>query len=358
MATELAAPASPRGGAEIEPPRRVLNSRQKAAVIVRLLLAEGAPLPLAALPEDLQTALTEQIGVMQVVDRATLRATVEEFLAELEGVGLSFPGGIEGALSMLDGHISDAAVSRLRRLRGVEDRSDPWARIAALPNDRLIPVLEAESAEVAAVMLSKLPVPRAADLLGMLPGDRARRVAYAVSLTAGIDPETVRRIGQALATDLAATPPRAFDTDPVDRVGAILNVSPSVTRDAVLRGLDAEDAAFAVRVRKAIFTYAHIPRRLAPKDVPKIIRLVDQPTLVAALAGAAASPETAATSEFLLANISQRMAASLREEVEGRGAVKPKEAEDAMNAIVGAIRGLQDAGEITLEPPAEDESPP
>lgn len=357
MATELAAPASLRGGQEIRPPQRVLSNRQKAAVIVRLLLAEGAPLPLAALPEDLQAALTEQIGLMHVVDRATLRATVEEFLTALESVGLSFPGGINGALAMLDGHISETAATRLRRLRGIEDQTDPWARIAALANDKLIPVMEAESAEVAAVMLSKLPVPRAAELLGMLPGDRARRVAYAVSLTAGIAPETVLRIGQSLAAGLAAEPPKAFTADPVERVGAILNVSASVTRDEVLRGLDTEDAAFAARVRKAIFTYAHIPRRLAAKDVPRVLRLVDQPVLIAALAGAAADPVTAEASEFLLANISQRMAASLREEVAGRGAVKAKDAEEAMNAVVGAIRGLETAGEITLEPPADEDMP-
>lgn len=356
MATELASPASPRGGQEIRSPRRVLNSRQKAAVIVRLLLAEGAPLPLSSLPEDLQAALTEQIGLMQIVDRATLRATIEEFLAELEGVGLSFPGGIDGALTMLDGHISATAASRLRRLRGVEDRSDPWARITALPNQKLIPVMEAESAEVAAVMLSKMPVPRAAELLGMLPGERARRVAYAVSLTAGIDPETVQRIGQSLAAGLAAEPPRAFEGDPVERVGAILNISPSVTRDEVLRGLDSEDADFAARVRKAIFTYAHIPRRLAAKDVPRVLRLVEQPVLIAAFAGAAADPLTAEASEFLLSNISQRMAGSLREEIAGRGTVKPKEAEEAMNAIIGAIRGLESGGEITLEPLEEEDT--
>ena len=122
--------------------QRALTSRQKAAVIVRLLLAEGTPVPLAALPEHLQTALTEQIALMRAVDRETLQATVEEFLNELDGIGLSFPGGIDGALDMLDGHISAQAAARLRRLRGVEDRSDPWERIAALPVERLRPVLE------------------------------------------------------------------------------------------------------------------------------------------------------------------------------------------------------------------------
>lgn len=359
MANELATAGAARrvtgmmaGARPGTPPPRALTSRQKAAVIVRLLLAEGAPLPLSALPEHLQAALTEEIGQMRVVDRDTLRATVEEFLAELEGVGLSFPGGIDAALGLLDGHISATAAARLRRMTGLSDRADPWDRIAAAPPEALLPLLEAESAEVAAVLLSKVPVTRAAELMGRLPGERARRIAYAVSQTAGIDPDTVRRIGQALAAGLDAAPVRAFDADPVDRVGAILNVSAAVTRDAVLQGLSETDAAFADRVRRAIFTFPHIPRRLPPRDVPKVLRVVDQPTLVTALAGAT-GPEEAATADFLLANMSQRLAAALREEVEARGPVKPKDAETAQTAVVAAIRTLETAGEVQLVSPED-----
>ena len=129
-----------------------MTGRVKAAVIVRLLLAEGSPLPLSSLPEHMQAALTEQIGRMRLVDRTTLGAVVEEFLSELEQVGLSFPGGIEGALSMMDGHISTTAANRLRRLASASGKADPWDRIVVLEEDRLLPVLEEESEEVAAVM--------------------------------------------------------------------------------------------------------------------------------------------------------------------------------------------------------------
>lgn len=210
---------------------RPLGPREKAAVIVRFLLAEGAVLPLAQLPDHMQAALTEQIGQMRLVDRTTLAQVVEDFLSELEQVGLAFPGGIEGALQVMDGHISANAASRLRRLAGTSAKADPWDRLTALPLERLVPVLEEESIEVAAVMLSKLPVARSAELLGKLSGDRARRVAYAVSLTGNVDPETVRRIGASLVAQLDAQPPRAFDSGPVERVGAILNVSGAQIRD-------------------------------------------------------------------------------------------------------------------------------
>ena len=335
------------------PSKRALTPRQKAAVIVRYLLTEGTSLPLAALPEHMQAALAEQMGQMRLIDRATLDDVVAEFLTELDSVGLAFPGGIEGALSMMDGHISHSAAQRLRRMSSTSSKIDPWERITALPPDRLLPILLHEAAEVGAVMLSKLPVGKAADLLGKLPGERARRVAYAVSMTGNVDPETVRRIGAALLAELDNQPPRAFDQGPVERVGAILNVSPALTRDDVLIGLEAEDADFAAEVRKAIFTFVHIPARLNPRDTPKITRLVDQSVLVTALAAATARPGLEQAADFILNNISQRLAQGLREEMGTRGRVKDRDAEEAMTAIIAAIRTLETSGEITLIQPEE-----
>lgn len=332
-----------------------LTRRQKAAVIVRLMLAEGSPLPLSALPDAMQADLAQQIGQMRLVDRQTLQEVVAEFLGELEQVGLSFPGGLDGALDMMDGHISGATASRLRRMAGFRPDADPWDRITAQPVESLTPVLEAESTEVAAILLSKLPVPKAAALLGKLPGERARRVAFAMSRTANVDPGTVRRIGLALLGQLDAVPAKAFDSGPVERVGAILNVAPETTREEVLQGLDATDAGFAEQVRKAIFTFVHLPARLAPRDVPKLTRAVDQPTLVTALAGASGQPDRAAAAEFVLANLSQRMAQTLREEIAERGKVREREAELAMNSVIDAIRALERDGEVTLLREEEEE---
>lgn len=344
---QMQAPA--RAGSAAPPAVRSLSAREKAAVIVRFLMAQGVPPTLTGLPEHLQAALAEQMGQMRIVDRATLAAVLEEFVAELEGVGLTFPGGIEGALGLMDGHISPSAANRLRRLAGASTRADPWERIAALPPERLAPLLERESVEVAAVALSKLPVPRAAEILTKMPGDRARRVAFAVSRTADVNPDTVRRIGAALIAEAESAPPAAFDAPPGERVGAILNVAPGETREAVLEGLTAEDAAFAEVVRKAIFTFVHIPARLPPRDVPKVLRLVEPALLVTALAGAQARPALAPAAEFLLTNMSQRMAQSLRDEMQARGKVKDKDAEAAMTAVVTAIRQLEASGEVVLE---------
>ena len=324
-----------------------LSRRAKAAIVVRLLLNEGSDIPLEELPDEAQVALTQQMGAMRTVDRDTLSAVVEEFASELEKIGLSFPSGMAGALDALEGKISAQTATRLRKEAGVRQFGNPWARVRELGAETLLPVLQNESVEVAAVMLSKLPVSLAAELLGRVPGPQARKITYAVSLTSAVTPEAVDRIGLSLATQLDAQPKRAFDEDPVERVGAILNSSTSLTRDDVLTGLDETDQGFAKAVRKAIFTFGNIPRRIAPRDIPRILREVDQPKLVVALAGAEAAG-FGASRDFILENMSGRMADQLREEIENAGKVKAADAEAAMAEVVDAIRQMEQAGSLLL----------
>ncbi|MFD1509366.1 flagellar motor switch protein FliG [Lacimonas salitolerans] len=339
-----------------EPRTARLTRRQKAAIVVRFLLNEGAPLSLEDLPEDLQAALTQQLGQMRVIDRRTLADVIGEFATELEQIGLSFPRGLIGALSDLDGKISPQTAARLRREAGVRQLGDPWDRIRALDVAQLLQIIDREATEVSAVVLSKLATPKAAELLGALPGDRARRMTYAVSQTDAVTPDSVYRIGLSLATQLDDVPDKAFDDTPERRVGAILNLSATATREDLLQGLDDEDQEFAARVRKSIFTFPDIPARIAPTDVPKILRVVEQPTLITALRFASdAGGDMLAAAEFLLANISKRMADGLREEMGDLSPVKTKPGEEAQNAVIAAIRDLEAAGEIAMQVPDEDD---
>ena len=158
----------------------------------------------------------------------------------------------------------------------------------------------------------------------------------------------MQRIGLSLASQLDAEPTSAFSQDPVARVGAILNYSRATTRDEVLEGLDETDAQFAAEVRRAIFTFANIPERVSARDIPKVTRGVDQPVLVTALAFCEGNPKMEKAREYILENMSKRMADALREEMGEAGKVKDDAGEEATNAVVAEIRRLVEAGELQL----------
>ncbi|MGX9354327.1 flagellar motor switch protein FliG [Roseobacteraceae bacterium S113] len=331
-----------------------LSRKQKAAIIVRLLTNEGADVPLHELDDELQLALTQQMGEMRYVDRATLADVVSEFANELDSIGLAFPGGLAGALTALDGKISPYTAARLRKEAGVRQSGDPWERIRQLSPERLREFVETEATEISAVMLSKIDTGKAAELLSLLPGPEARRITYAISLTKAVTPDAVDRIGVSLAARLDRDPIRAFDTEPTKRVGAILNFSTSATRNAVLTELEDEDEAFASEVRKNIFTFADIPARIASRDAGAILREVDQDDAVRAMRYAMENGMEAVV-DHLLDNISKRLADGMREEINEAPLPNTRDGEAAMGMVVRSIRELEERGELVMVPPGEPE---
>lgn len=331
-----------------------LSRKVKAAIIVQVMLNEGADVPLSSLPEDMQAELTMLLGHMRYVDQDTLNAVVSEFVDELSGVGLRFPGDIAGALSALDGKISARTAMRLRKEAGVRQSGDPWTRINALEVERLVTLVAQESIQVAAVMMSKIDVTKAAQVLARLPGDQARRISFAVSKTTAVTPDAVDRIGLSIAAQIDAEPPQAFKAKPNERLGEILNYSPADTRDSLLQSLEQDDAAFATAVRKAIFTFATLPKRIKPNDVPAVLRDLE-PRVIATAFAAATSDEDRDAVDFIRRNIPKRMAAAFDEEAEGLGTVRPRDGDRAMMEIIAAVRRLVDVGEIEMLRQEDDE---
>ncbi|WP_343030589.1 FliG C-terminal domain-containing protein [Rhodovulum strictum] len=326
-----------------------LTRRRKAAIIVRLLLNEGITLPLGDLPAELQTCLADEIAGLRYIDSPTLESVVEEFVAELELAGLAFPGGMDGAIALLGEHLSPDAAAALQAQLDRSRPTDPWALLSDQEPKKLADLLSAESPEVAAIALAKLPSNVSAAALGQMPGPEARRVALAISRTSAVPPAAIARIGAALARRLREAPVLAFEQPTEKRMGAILDAAPAATRDDVLQGLAETDADLAERVRRAILTFADIPERLAPLDLQALTRTVDQPVLITAMAGA--DEKNTPTVEFILSNMSQRMAAQLREEIAERSTPTTEETEAAMSTITAALRGLEAAGEIRLKAP-------
>lgn len=330
-------------------PPSPLTGRQKAAIVVRLLLEEGATPAFSAMPDTLQADLARQFVKMGSVSRSTIAEVVEEFGAAIDTVGITFPRDLDDALGSLEGVISTAAASRLRREAGKREQQSPWESIDTVDADRLAEVVARESPEIAAVILSKLSVPKAAEILGMLPGNMARRITYSISLTGSIHYDTVHRIGLSLATELYTDPAHAFADGPVGRVGEILNAAKVSTRDEVLEGLEAEDEEFAEKVRRSLFAFSDIATRVDGKDIARIQPKVEQADLT--VIKSAATGKVEASIDFFLANISQRLAGMIADAAEDRGPAPDSELEAAMGRVVGVIRTMEREGELQLGAP-------
>ncbi len=331
-----------------------LAGPQKAAIIIQMVLSEGGSLPLSSLSPRGQTRLMQDFVELGRVDRATLSYVVTELERDLSMQGLSFPRSVSDALTTLESHLNPELVEDLRNQLGLGAPASPWGKILALPTEKLIDLIPDEDPKIAAVILSKLDAEKASEVLDQVPAEQATKLALAMQETGDVSPELLAQIGTMLTAALPQEKPKAFSDAPALRVANLLNAAAPDRRDEVLTSLGEQDPEFAAKVRSLIFTFADIATRITDVDVAKITRDIAQEELVLALAYAkSVEPDS---TDFILNNISKRMAEALREEMAEVGEVEKKPGEAAMGKITAAIRKLSDSGDIKILPPASDDA--
>ena len=324
-----------------------LSREQKAAIIIRLLATDSGALPIKGFTSDTMVRLLHAMAGLRFVDEQTTLVVVKEFLSEIDSLALYFKSGLAGAIATLDAYLSPEVREILSASPDPEAPHDPWFLIAGLEAHDLARILAHETPQVCGIVLSKLSASKAAGVLGELDPDLARAATLAAVRIGRVEHDTIHNIGTAIehaATKLKAK--GALTGTPIDRVGAFLNFAPGQSREDMLKNLDAEVPDLAEQVRRVMFTFADIPDRVEIKDVPKLVRAVDNATLVTALAGALISHKGIV--DFILENMSKRLSEQLAEEIKELGEVKPKEADIAMNAVVQGIRQLESEGELVL----------
>lgn len=324
-----------------------LTGAQKAAIVVRALIAHETDIPISKLPNDMQAELTQTLGRMRLVDRATMNAVVEEFIEMLEQVGLSFPDDLESALALIEDRLDQRAVKRLRAISRGGNLDEAWMTLELADDETLLTMLKQEAQVVAAVLLSKLSTEKAARLLTQLGPDLAQSLAMGIARTEAIGPAAVARIGATLADQISAKPLRAFTDPPKKRVGEILNCSTPEMRESVLERIETADKVFASDVRKSIFTFKDIADRIHARDVPSVMRELSDADMVTVIA--AKDEEEATCIAFLLENMSKRVATTLQDDAAALPPPSKKDHGAAANRIAAVVRGLIDTEDISLK---------
>ncbi len=321
---------------------------RKAAVIIRLLKGVDSALPLDRLSPAAAARLLHEMTLIGRLDARATLAVVEEFLAHISQPALRFPSDIEDALAQFADDLPAGADALLQGKGG--NGQAAWQEIAAADVPCLARVLADQGLQVRALVLSRLEPTRAAELLAQMPPEDADALVVAAATMGPVSHEVLDTVGRALAGILQARRQTgALPGQPLERVAEILNFAPGTQRDALLERIEGSDAEMATRLRRAMFTFADIPARVQAADIPRIVRATDNARLVTALAGASGAGDRAAA-DYLLGNISKRLAEQIREEMAERPAIDPREADAAMTAVIAAIRRLERAGDITLVP--------
>ena len=329
------------------PPTIQLSRAEKAAIILGILGTETATPILEQLDEHCHRAFANAMARLERIDAETGAAVIGEFIAELETNEMTLTGGIDRAREMLQEFVEAKALEQILDEADRPTARNVWDKLVKVDESALTDLLATEHPQTAAVIVNRLAPDKAAAILSRLDADTACRIILGVKQAARLSPDVVHAIGQSVSRDfLSVHRPGERRRTPADRIGAIMNYAAGEMRENVLGFLGRVEPELLADVRRRMFTFEDIPTRIEKRDITAIVRATPNEVLLPALAGAAENAKT--SRDFILANISSRVAEQIREELDEMGAIKLRAAEEAQTEIIRTIRNLQTEGVLKL----------
>lgn len=328
----------------------LVNGTKKAAILLLSMGADEAAEVLRHLRRDEVDALTLEVANLKRVERDLRDEVVGEFVKMVETESFLQEGGIDYARTMLETAFDPGRASEIiHRLTNFLHRR-PFEILRRADASQVLSFLVNEHPQTIAVALAHMdPAQASAVMAGLDPavqGQVARRIA-----TLGkIAPDVVREVEQILE--------RRFSTLAADEVSTlgginaivpILNNSDRTTERKILDELEALDPELADEIRNRMFVFENLVQ-LDDRAVQKVLRHVDSRTLALALKGTSGD-----VSQKVFANLSQKAAELLKDDIAVLGPVRIRDVEQAQREIVNVIRQLEDQGDIVVSRGERDE---
>ncbi|OYW85770.1 MAG: hypothetical protein B7Z22_07935, partial [Hyphomonas sp. 32-62-5] len=135
----------------------------------------------------------------------------------------------------------------------------------------------------------------------------------------------------------------------IETIGEVLSLIPSDKRDNLVGFLKERYESKLPIIQKGLFTVEGLPDLLPRNAVPVVFRELDQQTVLRLLATFRGSND--AVAEYLLGNISSRMADQYREDLKEIAAVTPGEAETIQREFLTTLMDMRRRGVITISKP-------
>ncbi len=210
-------------------------------------------------------------------------------------------------------------------------------------------LLRNEHPQIVAAIMVHLEYDQAAAVLMQLPERMRSEVMLRVATLEGIQPSALKDLNEVLYKVLAGGDKiRKTSLGGVKAAAEMINLLGGNADVAVLDTIRNYDADLAQKIMDKMFVFDDLVK-LDDRSLQLVLREVASETLIVALKGGSMEVR-----DKILANMSMRAAATLREDLEARGPMRLSEVEAQQKEILKVVRRLADENQITIGGGAED----
>ena len=337
MAETAAAAASAKAAAK----QPELSSTQKAAAVIVALGAEKASLLYKYMEDEDVEQLTLEVARLGFLTTQQTEDILNEFYQLCMTNKAVTEGGLEYARAVLEKAYGEQAAAELlgKVTRSLKNREFSFMDKADIKS--LYSALRGERPQTIALVLSYVDADKAAGVVAQLEEKKQIQVVESIAKLDSVSPAAIKIVEAEMHNRFSNI---MTDTNikvgGIDYVADVMNNLDRTSEKNIFDGLS--DPDLADEIRKRMFVFEDIIT-MDDRSVQRFVRDCDPRDLVLALK--AANTEVA---NKLFANMSSRMAQSIKDDLEITSNVRMKDVEEAQQRIVGIIRGLEEKGEIII----------
>ena len=323
---------------------------QKAAILLIALGPELSADIFKHLKEDEIEQLTLEIANTRSVSPQVKEDVLNEFYQICLAQQYIAEGGIGYAKELLDKALGEDKAQEVITKLTASLQVRPFEFVRKTDPSQLLNFIQDEHPQTIAMILSYLTSAQAALVIGALPPEKQADVAKRIAMMDRTSPDVIKEVERVLEKKLSSLVNQDYTiVGGVDAIVNILNTVDRATEKHIMESLEIEEPELADEIRKKMFVFEDI-LLLDDRAIQRVLRDVDNADLGVALKGSNEEVQNA-----IFKNLSKRLAAMIKEDMEFMGPVRMKDVEEAQQKIVSVIRKLEDAGEIVISRGGGDE---
>lgn len=328
----------------------LLTPQQKAAAVVISLGAERASKIYKYMGEDDLETLTLEIAKLDHITPEQTEEAMDDFYKLCLTQKVITEGGVDYAKTVLEKAFgSQQAATLLERVtRNLKTRAFEFIRKTDSKN--LFAIIQHERPQTVALILSYAKPEQASEIITELPKDKQVRVVECIARMDSASPETIKIVENILEKKFSSVLSLDFaQVGGVDYIAEVMNNIERSSEKYIFDELSKKDIKLADEIRNKMFVFEDITL-LDDRGIQEFLREVETQDIVYALKGA-----TQEVSNMIFANMSSRMAETVKSELEFTYNVRLKDVEEAQQKIVAIIRRLEEEGRLMINKGGKDE---
>ena len=334
-------------GMRVREDYRSISGPEKAAILLMSLGEEQAAKLFGQMDDEEIKEISQVMASLGTVSSNIVERLFVEFAEQVSSTG-SLVGSLDSTERLLTKVLGEDRVSDImEEIRGPAGRT-MWDKLGNVNETVLANYLKNEYPQTVAVVLSKIRPEHAARVLTSLPEDFALEVVTRMLRMESVQKEILDKVEQTLRSEFMSNLSRTNRRDSHELMAEIFNNFDRQTESRFLASLEERSRESADRIKALMFTFEDLGR-LDPGSVQTLLRAVDKNKLAVALKGA-----SDALRDLFFANMSERAAKILREDMEMMGPVRLKDVDEAQTTMVNIAKDLANKGEIMIASDSSD----